>query len=394
MTSAPLQKRVVWTLSFGHLMNDMLTSVVSAVAPLLVLDDHFTYGQVGLVALVANLTSSVSQPIFGALSDKKPIAWLLAVSVFLTGLGTAGLSVSHSFAAILAAVALCGLGSAVFHPEAARAAHLAAGDRKGLAQSIFQVGGNLGFALGPLVVATYLVKTGIQGTAWLVVPGAAAAAALGTIVKWYHQRVAQFQKSQRQREGENRLFALLVLLLIITIRSWVQLGIVIYLPLYYIDRHLMAADMTEWSVFVFLLAGAVGTFLGGPMSDTIGKKRLISGSMVLAVPLSLLIPHVSGTFGIMVLLGALGFVILASFAVGVVYGQELVPRHIGMVSGLIIGLSVGAGGIGASVLGQVADAFGISTVLAVISWLPLVGALLTLLLPKEQTDRRPAQLSA
>jgi FSR family fosmidomycin resistance protein-like MFS transporter len=378
-----LNKGAVWSLSAAHLMNDLMTvGIVPALLPLYKESFHLSYTETGLIVLFSYFASSIMQPIFGYLTDRKPLVWLLPLGVFLSNLGLALTGVAPSFAWLLFFITLSGLGSGAFHPEASRGTHLAAGKAKGFAQAIFQVGGNAGQALGPLMLPLFLLHTGTQGLVWFTLMAIFAFFITWRLLPWYRSRIEQEQRKKRQIEGRNRTSAVILLVLVVILRSWCQIGVAGFLPFFY-THHQIPLSRAELYTFLFLGAGAVATFIGGTLSDRIGKKRLMVASMVLSIPFALIFPRVNGSLAAVTLL-AFGFTVLSSFAVTVVYAQMLLPRNIGLASGLMIGFGVGAGGIGATFLGWMADQFGVPVIFNLIVILPVLASLISLWLPNDR----------
>lgn len=374
----------VWALSGAHLLNDlMIAGMVPALLPLYKAAFHLDYTRAGAVLVVSNVTSSVMQPLFGHLTDRVPRSWFLPLGATLSVTALALTGLAPSYAWVLLLVALSGVGSGVFHPEASRATHLAAGDARGAAQAALQVGGNLGVALGPLAVSLVVLRTGLHGLVGFLVLAAAAFLLAGSVLPWYGGLLRHEQASPTRSRGRNRPWALALLVLVVLARSLTQVGVSGYLPFLYQQRHVPLAR-GELLTFVFLLAGAAGTYLGGLLSDRIGRKWLLLASMLLSVPFAWLLPRAGGLLAVATLV-LFGFSILSSFAVTVVYGQMLLPGDVGLASGLMIGFSAGLGGLGALGLGWLADHAGLGAVFAVLAWLPLAGALLTLPLPDERT---------
>jgi MFS transporter, FSR family, fosmidomycin resistance protein len=383
-----LNKRAVWTFSAAHLMNDLATTgMVPALLPLYKSAFHLSYTQVGLIVFVSYLTSSVMQPVFGLLTDRRPMVWLLSVGVFLSCFGLAMTGTAPSFPWILFFIGLSGLGSGAFHPEAARGTRLGAGGTRGLAQAIFQVGGNAGQALGPLMVPLFLLATGYHGLLWILIVAFLAFYLTFRILPWYKDRVDMVTKAKKDIKGKNHVLGMGLLTLFIILRSWCQIGVAAFLPFFYSAR--MTLGKAEWLDFLFLFAGAIGTFVGGMLSDKIGQKRMLIFSMLIASPFAWLLPHVHGVLSVFVLV-LFGFSVLSSFAVTVIYGQGLLPRNLALASGLTIGLGVGAGGIGAELLGTVSDVFGVSVVFDILAFLPVISTVITLFLPN---DRKIDELS-
>ncbi|WP_051375392.1 MFS transporter [Alicyclobacillus pomorum] len=385
---SPIFRRAVFTFSGAHFLNDLMTTgLVPALVVMYKQAFDLNYTQSSLIVLVSYLTSSVMQPIFGALTDRKPRVWLLTLGLFLSCLGLGLTGEVHSFPWLLVCVALSGLGSGAFHPEASRGTHLAAGGKKGLAQAIFQVGGNAGQACGPLIIPLFLSRTGIHGLLWFVPLAILSLGLTGQILGWLGHRVQETSAKRKEAVGTNNIPGVILLILVIILRSWCQVGVVVFLPFFLHE----SLEASEWLNFVFVGAGALGTFIGGIWSDKIGMKRLLVGSMFAATPFAILLPYVHGVFALLDLL-LFGFSVLASFAVSVVYMQRLLPRNIAMASGLSIGFGVGAGGIGATFMGSISDVFGVPAVFTVISMLPLIAAVIGLFLPSDFTKKQAARV--
>jgi MFS transporter, FSR family, fosmidomycin resistance protein len=378
-------------LGLAHFVNDMLTGSVAGLLPLLQAVFHVNYAALGSLVTIQNLTSSFVQPAFGAVSDRRPMTWLLPVGPALAAVGLFALGRMPTLALLYVAVAILGLGSAAFHPEGSRAAHNAGGDQKGFAQAMFQVGGNLGFACGPLLVPVLLDRTGLPGTVWLLIPGAlmavAGVAAQRRLIQ--SRKAAEEGNARRAARAEReaatmrqrgaRLWPLVALLTIIALRSFVQLGLASFIPLDFVHvRHETAALGATMS-FIFLAAGGIGTFVGGMLSDRVGSITIVRLSMIIAVPLMVIVPDLSGAWFVVDLI-ALGFVVLSTFAVTVTLGQAYMPGAVGVSSGLTIGLSVGAGGLGTVILGALADAIGIVGMLRLLFILPVLAFALSFFL--------------
>ncbi len=375
--------RGVWTFGSTHFLNDLMTTgIVPALLPLYKAAFHLNYLQASLIVLVSYLTSSIMQPVLGIWTDRKSLVWLLPLGVFLSNLALALTGAAPSYIWVLILVGLSGLGSAAFHPEAARGTYFASGTSRGLAQAIFQVGGNSGQAVGPLLIPLFLLHTGIHGLLWLLVLAVVAIFLAGQIVPWYRDEVRSHQKTVRQIQGDNRWGGMILLVLIIILRSWSQIGVAAFLP--FILQRQMSLGSAEIVDFIFLGAGAVGTFLGGMVSDRMSKKSVILTSLVGAIPFALMLPHVHSDWATAVVLLLFGFFVLSSFAVTVVYAQMLLPRNLALASGLNIGFGVGAGGIGAMVLGAVSDHYGVGVVFQILSVLPLFAAALAVFLPRDK----------
>ena len=341
---------------------------------------QLTYTQGTMIVLVSYLTSSITQPLFGILTDKKPKVWFYPLGVFLSVAGLALTGIAPSFLWLLLFVAISGFGSGIFHPEASRGTHLAAGDRKGFSQALFQVGGNAGQAFGPLMIPLFLIFTGIEGLIWLLPVAFLSLLITVPYVPWLKENAQKMKKSAQKLMGRNRPFAATLLVVIITLRSFCQVGVVIFLPFYLTD---MSLEKVEVMNFLYVGAGALGTLIGGMISDRIGLKRILVGSMALATPFSLIFASLEGVWAIIVLF-LFGFFVLSSFSVTVVYMQRLLPQNVALASGLSIGFGVGAGGIGSIIMGGLSDLFGVETVFILLSLLPLIGAMLSLFLPGDR----------
>lgn len=374
-------QRALFTFSGAHFLNDLVTTgMVPALVVMYKEAFGLNYTQSTLIVLISYLTSSITQPIFGMITDRKPRVWLFSVGLFLSITGLALTGIAPNLTWLLIFVAISGFGSGVFHPEASRGTHFASGTKKGLAQAIFQVGGNGGQAFGPLMIPLFLVHTGINGLIWLLPIALLSLVLTVPLLKWLSGKVKDFQFQKKELPGENHLLGTILLVTVILLRSWCQVGVVIFLPFYLTDLSLQQSELLN---FIFVGAGAVGTFIGGLLSDRIGMKRLMVWSMFFATPFALLFPHTSGFMAVIILL-LFGFTVLSSFSISVVYMQALLPKNLALASGLSIGFGVGAGGIGSVFLGSISDLLGVSTVFTILSLLPLLGAVLALFLPNEE----------
>ncbi|MFF2529223.1 MFS transporter [Brevibacillus sp. NPDC058079] len=387
-TAAPTVYRMLFAISIAHLLNDSLQAVIPALLPIVEKNLALTFTQVGMILLVMNLTSSVLQPFVGYFADRKSIPLLPPLALIVSGLGMLALAFSGSYYFVLVAVACVGIGSAIFHPEASRFAHLASGPRRGLGQSIFQVGGNAGQALAPLMTILVFANLGQTGAAWFLLPALVASGILLYVALWYRgqQRLKKATASPVTYTNRNkRLIALGLLIVIVSVRSWMNAGYQSFYQFYLMYVKDMDYANAQLVIFGFLFAGAIGTFFGGPLSDRFGKRNLLIISTLGSLPLTLLTPYVSG-FWAFPLLVISGFIMLSSFSVTVVYAQELLPGKIGTVSGLIIGLAFGMGGMGALVFGYLADLYSLNFVILLCSFLPLIG-FMGFFLPKDKTLR-------
>lgn len=375
--------RILILIGSAHFLNDLMTSVVPSMLPILQKNLALSYTQLGTVVMVSTVTASLFQPIIGLVVDKKPFPWVLPISALFFGIGLYGLGSSTSFSMILMMVAFIGLGSATFHPEGSRVAHLASGVKKGMGQSVFQVGGNAGQAVGPLMIPLLFIPFGLKGAHWLVSIVIISCIILIFVSRWYKTFQSQIVKKNRLSTHEQKRYgALSLLVTVVCMRSWIHSGISSFLPVYYTNILGLSLTSSEVHLFVFLFSGAIGTFFGGVLSDYIGKKNVLIFSMVGCIPFMIILPYLHG-FWSYVNVFILGFISLSSFAVTVVYAHYLLPGKIGLVSGLMIGFAIGMGGIGASVLGGLADKIGLGLILQLFAIIPLFGWVLSIWLPND-----------
>ncbi|MDB5510132.1 MAG: transporter [Hyphomicrobiales bacterium] len=375
---------VLFAISFCHLLNDMMQALVPAIYPLLKESYALDFGQIGLITLCFQMTASVLQPVVGAVTDKRPSPRSLAASMGFTLIGLLLVSRASSFGMLLLAVSLIGVGSAIFHPESSRIARMASGGRHGFAQSLFQVGGNAGTAIGPLTAAFIILPAGQKAVAWFAAVALLAMLILSRISTWYttHQVARSKAAGPVRSTGLSRnktLLSLGVLTALLFSKSFYTASMSSYLQFYLIETFGVSVAMAQLYLFLFLGALAVGTMAGGPLGDRIGRKYVIWFSILGVLPFTALLPYASLMWtGVLVVL--IGLILASAFSAIVVFGQELLPGRIGMVSGLFFGLSFGIGGVGAAVLGEVADWTSIGTVFKICSFLPAIG-ILTIFLP-------------
>ena len=389
--SEPTMYKILFIIGLCHLLNDAIQAVVPAMFPILEKSMGLSFTQLGIIAFSLNMVSSVMQPVVGMLTDKKPMPYALPIGLTFTLFGILGLGFATSFAMIILSVLFIGLGSAVFHPEGSRVAYMAAGERRGLAQSIYQVGGNTGQALAPVITALILVPLGQIGASWFTIVAALAVILLVYIAKWYKQRLITLPNSVRKKNisvskkgglSKEVKKTLALILLLIFARTWYSSGITNFYTFYAIKEYALTIKESQLFLFAFLVSGAIGTFFGGPLSDRFGKKNIISFSMLATVPFSILIPYVPPTIAFIFLI-LTGFILMTSFSVTVVYAQELVPGKIGTMSGLTVGLAFGMGAIGSVGLGYIADLIGLQSMITWLGLLPFLG-LIAFLLPSDQ----------
>ncbi|MEO2077314.1 MAG: MFS transporter [Bacillus sp. (in: firmicutes)] len=383
--------KILFIIGLCHLLNDAIQAVVPAMFPILEKSMGLSFTQLGIIAFSLNMVSSVMQPVVGFLTDKKPMPYALPIGLSFTLLGILALGFASNFAWIVLSVVLIGLGSAVFHPEGSRVAYMAAGNRRGLAQSIYQVGGNTGQALAPVITALILVPLGQIGASWFTLVAALAVILLIYIAGWYNQRLSHSPKPAKAKNtsvdkkvglSKEVKRTIVFILLLIFARTWYTSGMTNFYTFYAIKEYEFTIKQSQLFLFAFLVSGAIGTFFGGPLADRFGKKQIIAFSMLATIPFSILIPYVSPTMAFIFLI-ITGFILMTSFSVTVVYAQELVPGKIGTMSGLTVGLAFGMGAIGSVGLGYIADWIGLQSMITWLGLLPLLG-LIAFLLPSDQ----------
>ncbi|MGE8351391.1 MAG: MFS transporter [Pseudomonas protegens] len=377
--SSPLVLRIIGAVALAHLINDLIQAVLPAIYPMLKDNYGLTFTQVGLITLTFQLTASLLQPWVGFYTDRRPLPFLLPAGMICTLIGIMMMSQVGSFPLILLAAALIGIGSSTFHPEASRVARLASGGRYGLAQSSFQVGGNAGTAFGPLLAAAIIIPYGQGNVAWFGLFALFALVVLYAISRWYanHLRLYKLKQGQAATHGLSRnrvISALVVLGLLVFSKYFYMASFTSYFTFYLIEKFDLSVASSQLHLFLFLGAVAAGTFFGGPIGDKIGRKAVIWFSILGVAPFTLLLPHVD-LFWTSVLSVVIGFILASAFSAIVVYAQELVPGNVGMIAGVFFGLMFGFGGIGAALLGHLADIHGIEYVYYLCSFLPLFGVL-------------------
>ncbi|PQO98493.1 MFS transporter [Pseudomonas frederiksbergensis] len=377
--SSPLVMRIIGAVALAHLINDLIQAVLPSIYPMLKANYGLTFTQVGLITLTFQLTASLLQPWVGYHTDRHPKPWLLPAGTVCTLIGILMMSVVGSFPMILLAAGLIGIGSSTFHPEASRVARLASGGRFGLAQSTFQVGGNAGSAFGPLLAAAIIIPYGQGNVAWFGLFALFALFVLYRISRWYanHLNLFKLKQGQAATHGLSKgrvISALVVLGLLVFSKYFYMASLTSYFTFYLIEKFDMSVASSQLHLFLFLGAVAAGTFFGGPIGDRIGRKAVIWFSILGVAPFTLLLPHVD-LFWTSVLSVVIGFILASAFSAIVVYAQELVPGNVGMIAGVFFGLMFGFGGIGAALLGHLADIHGIEYVYFLCSFLPLLGVL-------------------
>ena len=369
---------VLFAISFAHLLNDLIQAIIPAVYPILKQNYNLSFSQIGLITFSFQFTASILQPIVGYYTDKHPKPFSQIYGMLFSMLGIILLSFAHQYYVILIAVALIGVGSSVFHPEASRISFIASGGKRGLAQSIFQVGGNLGTALGPLLVALIVVPNSQRFVIYFVIAAVIALAVLSKIAFWYKKQVLNRVLSKSSgiiyhtltQSQINKTIALL--LFIIFSKYFYSAGLSSYYTFYLIDKFNLTIQQTQFHLFLYLFAYALGTLLGGPLGDRIGRRLVIWISVLGAAPFALLLPY-ANLFYTDILMVTIGIIISSAFPAILVYAQELLPKKLGMVSGLFYGFAFGMAGIGSAILGTLADATSITYVYKICSFLPLFG---------------------
>jgi len=377
---------VLFAISFSHCLNDTIQALLPSIYPMLSDSFHLNYAQLGWITFTFQCTASLFQPLVGFVTDKRPMPHSLAAGMGLTMAGLLALAFANTYALVLVSAATVGLGSAIFHPEASRVAYMAAGTRRGFAQSFFQLGGNFGSAMGPLLAALIVVSRGQKYVACFSL-----LALIGVVVLW---KIGTWQKnnfhriSPKKHPGtrkaaalpRNKVVGALAVLIALIFSKYVYLtSMTTYYTFYLIHHFQVSVKTSQLLLFVFLFAVALGTIIGGPVGDRIGRKRVIWASILGVAPFSLLLPHVS-LVGTVILTVFIGVILASAFSAILVYAQELVPGKVGMIAGLFFGFAFGIAGIGSAALGHLADRTSIEFVFSLCAFLPLIG-LLTVLLP-------------
>lgn len=384
---------ILGAISFAHLLNDMIQSLIVSIYPLLKDDFSLSFAQVGLITLAYQLTASLLQPLVGLVADRRPMPYSLPVGMGFTLSGLLLLATAPNFPMLLAAAALVGTGSSVFHPESSRVARAASGGQHGMAQSLFQVGGNAGTSLGPLLAAWIIVQHGRRSVAWFSPAALLAIVVLLQIGHWYSRhRATQAQTKTRHAVApslpKTDVVRALVLLGVLVFSKYFYLAsITSYYTFYLMHKFGVSVESAQTHLFVFLAAVALGSLVGGPIGDRIGRKYVIWVSILGVAPFTLALPHV-GLAWTGVLSVVIGLVLSSAFSAILVYAQDLVPGRVGMISGMFFGFAFGMGGLGAAELGKLADQRGIDFVYQVCAYLPLLGAL-TVFLPNLEQSHEP-----
>lgn len=385
----PFALSIIVAIAVSHLLNDLVQAALPAIYPLLKNDYQLSFSDIGIITLTYQLTASILQPFVGLYTDKKPLPYLMPIGMSCALFGVFFLSVSSSLIQIILSSALLGIASSAFHPEASRVARMASGGRFGFAQSTFQVGGNFGTALGPLVAAILIIPFGQKYFSWLLIFTSMAIVILMKVSKWYanHLYVLSIKanKKQAMNYSRNKIVAAFVVLSVLLFSKYIYMAsITSYYTFYLMDKFQLSIPESQTYLFIFLVSVAIGTFIGGPIGDKIGRKMVIWVSVLGAAPFTLLLPYANLEWTA-VLSVLIGLVMSSAFAAIVVYAQELVPSKVGLIAGVFFGLMFGISGIGAAFLGHLADSKGISFVYLLCSFLPLLG-ILAVFLPKIETE--------
>jgi len=377
---------IIFAVSFCHMLNDIMQSMISAIYPMLKADFNLDFWQIGILTLAFQCTASLLQPVIGIITDKKPFPYSLPIGMGATFVGLFLLAGSHVYVMLVAAAALIGIGSAVFHPESSRVARLASGGRYGFAQATFQVGGNFGQAIGPLLAAFIIVPMGQGSVAWFSAIALLGIVILSWVARWYKAHMLA-NKGRKKSLGIHSLprrtvmVALVVLAILTFSKNIYMAAIGSYYTFFVIERFGVTVQSSQIMLFVFLGATALGTLIGGPIGDRFGSKVVIWISILGVLPFTLAMPFANLPMTI-VLSGIVGLLMASSFPAIIVMAQELVPGRVGMIAGIFFGLAFGMGGIAAAVLGIIADHRGISFVYSICAFLPALG-LLTVFLPSK-----------
>jgi MFS transporter, FSR family, fosmidomycin resistance protein len=389
---------ILAAISFCHLLNDMMQSLLPALYPMLKSSYRLTFGQIGLLTFTFQFTASLLQPLVGALADKSPRPYSLAVGMGFTLVGLVLLAFAGSYGLLLFAAALIGTGSSVFHPESSRVARMASGGKHGLAQSVFQVGGNLGTSAGPLLAAFIVLPRGQSSVAWFSLVALLGMVVLFNVGHWYKNhgitRLARAATAHRDASRRRVALAIAVLLALVFSKYVYLASITSYYTFYLIEHFHVSVRSSQLHLFVFLASAAIGGMIGGPLGDRLGSKYIIWASILGVLPFTLLLPH-ANLFWTGVLTVPIGLIIASAFPAIVVYAQDLLPGRTGMVAGIFFGLAFGMGSVGAAVLGKLADQVGVNFIYQICAFLPLIGLLAAFLpdLHKQRVQHAAQALS-
>ena len=385
---------ILFTISLSHCINDMLQAVIPSIYPVLKNKFNLSFTQIGLITFTYQITASLLQPFVGFYTDRKPRPYSLVIGMGFTLLGLLAVSMASSFYYLLLSVSLIGIGSSIFHPESSRVAHLASGGKKGLAQSIFQLGGNAGSAIGPLLAALIVVPYGQFNVIWFCLIALLGIFILFKVSGWYRERLNINERNKNAIKQENHhtlsknrvLFSLAILLVLIFSKYFYMASITSYYTFFLIDKFHLTVQQSQLYLFAFLASVALGTVIGGPLGDKFGRKYVIWISILGVAPFTLLLPYVS-LFWTGALSVIIGLILSSAFSAILVYATELVPGKVGLIAGLFFGLAFGMGGLGSAILGKIADLTSISYVFKICAFLPLIG-IFTSLLPNIEGSKK------
>ena len=383
---------ILFIISFCHLLNDTMQSMIPALFPILKADFNLSFAQIGAITLVLQFTSSILQPGVGFYADKHHHSWQLAVSMLFTLSGILLLSFATSYAMILMSVVLMGCGSSIFHPQASQVAQVASGGRKGLAQSIFQVGGNGGYAIGPLLAALIVLPNGLPGVRWLGLVAILLAMILGYVGRWYMRELKEARKKAvehwatvKQYSRGRIYFFIFILFMLMFSKNFYTSSMTNYFTFFLIDKFHITVANAQYCLFAFLASQVIGTIVGGMIGDKYGRKYVIWFSIFGAAPFTLALPYLAGFAATICLSIVIGIVMASAFSAILVYATDLMPHHTGTVAGIFYGLSFGLGGLGSSFFGWLADQTSILYVFQVSALLPLLG-IIAVYLPKMKKE--------
>lgn len=384
---------ILFIISIAHLLNDMVQSIIPSIYPVIKDKYGFTFGQIGIITLVFQMTSSILQPFVGRFADRHPQPFSLSTGMVFTLLGCIMLSVANSYSLILVAVGVIGCGSSIFHPEASRIAQMAAGGKKGLAQSIFQVGGNGGSAIGPLLAAVVVIPFGQPSIAWFSIVALIAGISLIPVGKWYKKQIDKIKTESVAPNpavlalSSRKIHLAIFILCILTFSKYFYMAsMTSYFTFFLIDKFGMTIQDSQLCLFAFLAASAIGIIAGGAIGDRIGRKYVIWCSILGAAPFALMLPYV-GLWATIILSVVIGLVISSAFSAILVFATELKPGHVGTIAGLFFGLSFGLGGVGAAFFGWLADKTSIEFIFQVSTLLPLLGIVAAFLPDMKKVDK-------
>lgn len=387
-----MRKRILYLLGLGHMVIDIYQGLLPIFLSVYKNEYGLSYAAAGLVVFLSNISSSVIQPLFGYWSDRHQMRWLLPAGCLVAGLGMVAAGYAANYYLLVAAVFISGLGVAAYHPEASKSAHYISGPRQASSMSIFSVGGNLGFGLGPLIATFILSHGGLRASWMLLIPTAIivvllshALPVLGRAMAGGHQ--VPPAGNPRAKTGQAPLVAIILLVLVVIMRSWLQSGLTYYIPFYYLNYLHGNEHFASSMLSIFLMAGAVGTLVGGRLADYWGTKKMIIGSMLVLIPMVVAFPYIQGAW-VAILLALSGFALVSTFAPAIVLAQNILPEHVGVASGLMMGFAIGTGGLGTFLMGRIADAHGVPFTIQIMAVIPAIGAILAFFLP--DLRRRPA----